>query len=125
MTDITKLAFAPTHEWVNDLGDGTALVGISDQAQELLGDMVYIELPTVGDIFDSGDDVAVAESVKAASDIYSPVSGEILEVNEALENTPEIINNDAYVEGWLYKIKLSEPNELNNLLSYNGYVESL
>ena len=103
----SDLKYASSHEWVRNEGDGTFTVGISEHAQELLGDMVFVELPEVGDAVDAGEDCAVAESVKAASDIYAPVGGEIVAINEELEDAPETVNNDPYGDGWLFRIKAS------------------
>ena len=121
----SELKYAPSHEWVRNEGDGTYTVGISEHAQELLGDMVFVELPEVGDVVDAGEDCAVAESVKAASDIYAPISGEIVAINEELEDAPETVNNDAYGDGWLFRIKASEKSELDNLLDAEGYAHTI
>lgn len=119
------LKYASTHEWVRDEGDGTFTVGISEHAQELLGDMVFVELPDVGDKVETGDDIAVAESVKAASDIYAPMTGEIVAINEDLEDAPETVNNDPYGDGWLFRIKADDSSELENLLDANAYESSI
>jgi glycine cleavage system H protein len=119
----SELRYRESHEWVRDAGDGTAVVGISDHAQEALGDMVFIEVPEAGTSFDQGDACAVVESVKAASDVYAPVSGEVIESNEALEDAPELVNSDPYGEGWLFKINLSDSAELDGLLSAEAYAE--
>ncbi|MDV6327420.1 glycine cleavage system protein GcvH [Idiomarina sp. Sol25] len=119
------LKYASTHEWVRDEGDGTFTVGISEHAQELLGDMVFVELPDVGDDVATGDDIAVAESVKAASDIYAPMTGEVVAVNEDLEDAPETVNNDPYGDGWLFRIKADDSSELDNLLDANAYEASI
>ncbi|EKE87641.1 glycine cleavage system protein GcvH [Idiomarina xiamenensis] len=116
-----ELKYASTHEWIRDEGDGTFTVGISEHAQELLGDMVFVELPEVGATYAAGDDCAVAESVKAASDIYAPIAGEIVAVNEDLEDAPETVNNDPYGDGWLFRIKADDASEIENLLDANGY----
>jgi len=121
----SELKYAPSHEWVRNEGDGTFTVGISEHAQELLGDMVFVELPEVGDEVDAGEDCAVAESVKAASDIYAPISGEIIAINEELEDAPETVNNDAYGDGWLFRIKASDESELENLLDAEGYANTI
>ncbi len=120
-----ELRYANTHEWVRSEGDGVYTVGISEHAQELLGDMVFIDLPDVGDEIDAGDDCAVAESVKAASDIYAPLTGEVLEINEELEDSPELVNSDAYGDGWMFKLKASDESELDNLLSAEDYAASI
>ena len=122
MSDIpSELRYRESHEWVRDEGNGTAVVGISDHAQAALGDMVFIELPEPGMSYDQGEACAVVESVKAASDIYAPVSGEVIEANAALEDTPELVNTDPYVDGWLFKIKLSDPEELGGLHGAEAY----
>lgn len=117
----TNLRYAKSHEWVRDEGDGTAVVGITDHAQELLGDLVFVDLPELGDTVEAGGDCAVVESVKAASDVYSPVSGKVLAVNEVLDDAPETINEDAFGEGWLFKVKLSDTAEMDALLDAAGY----
>ncbi|MCA1767956.1 MAG: glycine cleavage system protein GcvH [Idiomarina sp.] len=119
------LKYASTHEWIRDEGDGTFTVGISEHAQELLGDMVFVELPDVGDNVATGDDIAVAESVKAASDIYAPMTGEVVAINEDLEDAPETVNNDPYGDGWLFRIKAEDSSELENLLDANAYEASI
>jgi len=119
------LKFLKSHEWVRIEGDGKVTIGISDHAQGLLGDLVYVELPAVGDDVQAGTGVAVVESVKAASDVYAPVSGTITAVNEALADKPETINEDAYGEGWLFVVELSEPDQLNELLAPDDYAELL
>lgn len=119
------LKFLKSHEWVRIENDGKATIGISDHAQGLLGDLVYVELPAVGDDVQAGTGVAVVESVKAASDVYAPVSGTITAVNEALADKPETINEDAYGEGWLFVVELSEPEQLNELLAPDDYAEQI
>lgn len=121
----SELKYASSHEWVRAEGDGVYTVGITEHAQELLGDMVFVELPEVGDEVDAGEDCAVAESVKAASDIYAPITGEVLEINEDLEESPENVNNDAYGDGWLFRVKASDESELENLLDAEGYANSI
>lgn len=120
-----ELKYATSHEWVRNEGDGIVTVGITEHAQELLGDMVFVELPEVGESVSLGDDVAVAESVKAASDIYAPVTGEIVAVNEELEDSPELVNSDAFGDGWMFKVKLEDEAELANLLDAEGYENSI
>lgn len=117
----SELKYASTHEWARHDGDNIVVVGITEHAQGLLGDMVFVDLPDVGDEVTTGDDVAVAESVKAASDIYSPITGEIVEVNEELEDAPELVNSDAYGDGWLFKVKVEDIGELESLLDAEGY----
>jgi len=121
----TELKYAPSHEWVRKEEDGTYTVGISDHAQGLLGDMVFIDLPDVGDEVEAGEDCAVGESVKAASDIYAPISGEVVAINEELEDSPELVNSDAFGEGWLFRVKASDESELDALLDAAGYAESI
>ncbi|GGB44807.1 glycine cleavage system H protein [Oceanisphaera marina] len=121
----SELKYARTHEWVRLEGNGEAVVGISEHAQDLLGDMVFVELPEVGRTVDASEDCAVAESVKAASDIYAPVGGEIIAVNEALEDSPELVNSDPYGDGWLFRIKLSDDSDLEELLDANDYQNSI
>lgn len=121
----SELKYATSHEWVRVESDGIVTVGITEHAQGLLGDMVFVELPDVGDAVTTGDDVAVAESVKAASDIYAPISGEVTEVNEALEDAPELVNADAFGDGWLFKVKLDDAGELGDLLDAEGYASSI
>ena len=117
------LKFLKSHEWARLESDGRVTVGISDHAQGLLGDLVYVELPNVGDTVEAGAAVAVVESVKAASDVYSPVSGTIVEVNTDLADKPETINEDAYGEGWLFVVEMSDPDQLAELLSPDDYAE--
>ena len=121
----SELRYATSHEWVRNEGDGTVTVGITEHAQDLLGDMVFVELPDVGDNISTGDDVAVCESVKAASDIYAPVSGEVVAVNEDLEDAPELVNSDAFGDGWLFKIKLDDAKEIESMLDAEGYKNSI
>ena len=120
----SELKFLSTHEWVEVNGD-VATIGVSDHAQELLGDLVFVELPEVGSSVSAGDSVAVIESVKAASDTYAPVSGEIIEVNEELEDSPERINDDPYGDGWMYRIKMEDPDEVGDLLDADAYTDSI
>lgn len=115
------IKYAKSHEWVQVDGNGVATVGISEYAQQALGDVVFVELPKPGTSVSAGKEVAVVESVKAASDIYSPVSGEIIEVNTALQDAPELINSAPLADGWLYKIKLGDSAELDSLLDEKGY----
>jgi glycine cleavage system H protein len=120
-----ELRYARSHEWIRLEDDGTAYVGISEHAQEAMGDLVYVELPDVGAVVASSDETGVVESVKAASDIYAPVSGEIIAVNEALSDNPELVNQDCYGDGWLFRIKLKDPAELEDLLSAADYAAQL
>ena len=115
------LKFLSSHEWARIESDGTITIGISDHAQDLLGDIVFVELPEVGQTLDAESDAAIVESVKAASDVYSPISGEVKAVNSLLEDQPEIINSSPYEDGWFYKISPSDLGELDNLLSPEDY----
>ena len=117
------LKFLSSHEWARVESDGTITIGISDHAQDLLGDIVFVELPEIGQSVDAENDTAIVESVKAASDIYSPLSGEVIEVNSLLEDQPEIINSSPYEDGWFYKLTPSDLSELDNLLSPEDYSE--
>ena len=117
------LKFLKSHEWARLEGGGRVTVGTSDHAQGLLGDLVYVELPNVGDRIEAGNASAVVESVKAASDVYSPVTGTVLEVNASLADKPETINEDAYGDGWIFVIQAEEPDQLNELLSPDDYAE--
>ena len=121
----SELKYATSHEWVRLESDGTATIGITEHAQGLLGDMVFVELPDIDDSVSVGDDVAVAESVKAASDIYAPVSGTVIAINEELEDAPELLNSDAFGGGWLFRVKLDDASELENLLDAEGYKNSI
>ena len=119
------LKFLKSHEWARVEGDGTVTVGISDHAQGLLGDLVYVELPEVGERFEANTACAVVESVKAASDVYAPVTGKVVEVNAALADKPETINEDAYGDGWIFVVEAEEPEQLNDLLGPDDYAELL
>jgi glycine cleavage system H protein len=114
------LKYTESHEWVRPETDGTVTVGITEYAQDALGDIVFVELPKVGQAFTAGDDAAVVESVKAASDIYAPVSGEVVAVNQAVADAPESINADAY-SAWLFKLKPSDPAAINGLMDPTAY----
>jgi len=118
------LKYAEDHEWVNLAGD-TAKIGISDYAQDQLGDIVFVELPGVGDNFAKGDEFGTLESVKAVSELYMPVGGEVTAINEALEDAPELVNNDPYGEGWMVEIKVSNASETEALMDKDGYLEVL
>ena len=119
------LKFLKSHEWARRDDSGRVTVGISDHAQGLLGDLVYVELPNVGDSVEQGGATAVVESVKAASDVYAPVAGTIVEVNSALSDKPETINEDAFGEGWIFVVEPSEPEQLKELLSPDDYAQLL
>ncbi|WP_458128758.1 glycine cleavage system protein GcvH [Pseudomonas sp. Z2-11] len=121
MSDIpAELRFAESHEWVRLEADGTVTVGISDHAQEALGDVVFVELTEVGKVFAAGDQAGVVESVKAASDIYAPIAGEVIAINEELDGSPELLNSDPY-GAWIFKLKPSDKAELDRLLDAAGY----
>lgn len=125
MSDIpTDLKYASSHEWVRVEGD-TAVIGISDHAQQELTDLAFIELPEVGAALSSGDACGVVESVKTASDIYAPVSGEVTEINDALESEPGIVNEDPYGDGWFFRIRLSNADEFEDLLTPEDYAEQV
>ncbi|SON53165.1 glycine cleavage system protein GcvH [Vibrio tapetis] len=119
------LKFTESHEWVRDNGDGTATIGISEHAQQMLGDVVFVDLPDTDDELEAGENFALVESVKAASDIYAPITGEVVEINEELEDSPELINEEPYEGGWIVKVKLSDPSELENLKDAEEYENSL
>jgi glycine cleavage system H protein len=118
-----ELSYTKSHEWVRVDEEGIATIGITDHAQEMLGDLVFVELPEVGTELGIGAECAVVESVKAASDVYSPVSGEVVEVNELLADAPETINQDAYEEGWIFRVRLSVPSEVAELMDADSYAE--
>ncbi|MHC9511719.1 glycine cleavage system protein GcvH [Kangiella sp. M94] len=120
-----ELKYVSSHEWIRDEGDGVVTVGITDHAQELLGDVVFVDAPEVDSEVDVGDEIAVVESVKAASDIYAPLAGTILEVNEELEDSPEHINSDPYGDGWMFKMKLVDAGDLDSLLSADEYADEI
>ncbi len=117
---MSKIYFTDEHEWLSVDGD-TATVGITNHAQEQLGDLVFVDLPDVGTTLEKGDDGVVVESVKAASDVYAPVDGEVVEVNEELNGHPALVNESAEDKGWLYKMKLGDPAQLDELLDADGY----
>lgn len=121
----SDLRYTESHEWVRAEDDGTLQVGITDHAQEQLGDLVFVELPEVGDEVKAGDACAVVESVKAASDVYSPVSGEVTAVNESLADNPELVNQDAFGDGWLFAVKPEDEGELESLLDAEAYGDTL
>jgi len=114
------LKYTREHEWLRIEGS-EAVVGITEHAQELLGDMVFVDMPKIGQAFETGADCAVVESVKAASDVYMPVQGVVLEINETLEDSPELVNSDPYGDGWLFRIKIEDSNEINELLDADAY----
>ena len=121
-----SIKYSEDHEWVESKGDDLVVIGITDFAQEQLGDLVYVELPEVGDECTRGENISVIESVKAASDLIAPVSGSITEVNSRLEDEPEIVTEDSIGEGWFIKVKLSNPEELDDLMdeeAYNSFIE--
>ena len=117
----TDLKYTKEHEWVKLEADNIAVMGVTDYAQKELGDIVFIELPEIGQEVEQAKEMSTIESVKAASDLFSPLSGKILEVNNALEEKPELVNKDPYGEGWIVKIEIKDPQELNNLLSAEDY----
>ena len=119
----TELKFLSSHEWVL-VEDNVATVGVSDHAQELLGDLVYVELPETGSVVAAGDSVGVIESVKAASDTYAPISGEIIEVNEQISDNLDLLSDDAFGAGWILKIKMASPADLDNLLDRAAYEQN-
>jgi len=121
----TELRYTQSHEWVRQEDDGTVTIGISDHAQELLGDLVFVELPEVGSDMSAGEACCVVESVKAASDVYLPISGEILEVNEALIDAPEMINDSPFDDGWLFKVQPTAEQEMENLMDSDAYQEEI
>jgi len=117
----SDLRYRDSHEWIRAEDEGTVVVGISDHAQEALGDMVFVELPEPGMSYDQAEACAVVESVKAASDIYAPVSGEVVQANGKLEDSPELVNSDPYGEGWLFRMIPSDSSELDGLLDAEAY----
>jgi glycine cleavage system H protein len=119
------LKYSKDHEWIRLEEDGTCTVGVTDHAQAALGDLVFVELPEVGSSLAEGDACAVVESVKAASDVYSPLTGEVTAVNEALTDAPELVNTDAYGEGWIYRMSLDSEGELEELMSAEEYLALL
>jgi len=120
-----ELRYAMSHEWLKLEADGTATIGISDYAQGSLGDITYVQLPAVGTDLAAGDGFGVVESVKAASDIYAPVAGTVLEVNATLDATPEVVNQEPYAAGWLIKIKVANPAEVESMLDAAGYSQEI
>ena len=120
----SELKYAKSHEWARIEEDGTVTVGITDHAQESLGDVVYVELPSMGDQLAGGDQAGLVESVKAASDIYSPVTGEVIALNESLEEEPELINSDPYNDCWFFRVKVEDLSELEGMLAADDYAEA-
>ena len=123
----SDLKFLASHEWIRLIDDNVVVVGISDHAQDQLGDVVFVELPGVGDSVVSGDEAAVVESVKAASEVYSPFTGEVVEVNEALEGNPELVNSSPYEDGWFFKLKVSDENleNIHSFMNADNYLSRL
>lgn len=121
----SELKYVASHEWLRLEDDGSITIGITDHAQEALGDIVYVELPDVGDTVAVDDEVAVVESVKAASDVYAPITGEVVAINEALEEDPEVINTDPYGDGWMYRIKPDNADDYEALLTADEYQAEL
>jgi len=121
----SELKYTVDHEWVRLEADGTVTVGITDHAQNTLGDLVFVELPAVGKVFKSGDAIGVVESVKAASDVYSPIAGEVVAVNEELADTPELGNDDPYGDAWFFRIKPANAADLNGLLTAQAYAKEI
>ncbi len=119
------LKYTKSHEWVRIEDDGTAVVGITDHAQAALGDLVFVETPEVGATFDAGDACAVVESVKAASDVYSPLAGEVVDANGDLADTPELVNQDPYGDGWIMRLRLDNADEVEDLLDASDYEDTL
>lgn len=119
----SELKYVASHEWIRPEGDGVVTIGITDHAQDLLGDVVFVELPDLDADIAAGDDIGVVESVKAASDVYAPLSGKVIAINEDLEDAPEMVNSDPYGDGWFFKIQISDPAELESLLDADSYSE--
>jgi len=118
------LKYVASHEWLRQEADGTLTIGITDHAQDLLGDIVYVELPEVGATVEADDEIAVVESVKAASDVYAPIAGEIIEINSALIDAPETINSDPYGDGWFFKIRPDNADDYDGLMDADDYQDS-
>ena len=124
MSDLpSELRYAASHEWARIEEDGSIVIGITDHAQAQLGDVVYIELPDMGQILSAGEEAGVVESVKAASDVYAPISGEVIAINEKLEDEPETVNSEPYEDGWFYKLQPADTVELDSLLTSDAYAE--
>jgi len=120
-----ELKYTSSHEWAKIDSDGLITIGITDHAQGLLGDIVFVELPELDTEVSSGEEAGVVESVKAASDIYSPISGTVIEVNEALENTPDLINSDPYGKGWLFRVQPTDESEMKELMDADEYTKQV
>lgn len=125
MSQPTDLLYTESHEWVRIDADGTCTVGISDHAQDALGELVYVELPEMGATVSRGENCAVVESTKAASDVYAPLDGEVVAVNESLADSPQLVNESAFGEGWLFRIKPADPGQQNELLNAADYEKGL
>jgi glycine cleavage system H protein len=126
MSDVPgDLKYTKSHEWVREEDDGSVIVGITDHAQSALGDLVFVEAPETGSEVSAGDACGVVESVKAASDVYSPVTGEVIEANDALADSPELVNQDPYGDGWIMRIQLADPTELEDMLDAKAYEATL
>lgn len=121
----SELLYVSSHEWIRHEGDGLVTIGVTDHAQELLGDVVYVEAPEVDNEVDAEDEIAVVESVKAASDIYAPIAGTVIEANEELEDSPELVNSDPYGDGWMFKMQLADVADLDSLMSAEAYAEEI
>jgi len=121
----SELRFTKSHEWIRLEEDGSVTIGITDHAQDLLGDLVFVETPEVGATYATGDDCAVVESVKAASDVYAPLSGEVTATNDELADAPEVLNTDPYGKGWIFKMKLADEGEINSLMDATAYGEQI
>ncbi|OOF35196.1 glycine cleavage system protein GcvH [Salinivibrio costicola] len=119
------LKYSESHEWVKDNGDGTVTMGITDHAQGLLGDVVFVDLPEVGDSTEKGESFSLVESVKAASDIYAPVGGEVVAINDDLEDSPELVNDEPFEGGWIAKIKLADDTNLDHLMDADAYAAAI
>lgn len=127
MTELTPndLRYTKTHEWIKVEADGTWLIGITDHAQHLLGDLVYVQLPTLGRDIEAGAEICVVESVKAAADVYSPAQGKVVAINETLTKQPELINQEPYAEGWIFRLQPTDANATANLLTAEQYLSNL
>lgn len=123
MSAPSELKYTKEHEWIRDNGDGTVTIGITDFAQSELGDIVFVELEDVGSDFSQDDTFGTVEAVKTVSDLFAPLDGEVTELNEALEDNPELVNDDPYGEGWMIKMKLTDSSQLDSLLSADEYTD--